>query len=61
MDILSNLAELTDERLAEYAAEVRAAFQALADLDVLTEAASHRGRVPGRSHRRDQHRDEPPQ
>ena len=29
MEILSNLAELSDERLAEYGTEVRAAFDAL--------------------------------
>ena len=38
MDILSNLADLSDERLVEYAAEVRAAFDSIAGLDVPTEA-----------------------
>lgn len=36
MDILINLTEPSDERLAEYAAEVRAAFEALASLDAPT-------------------------
>ena len=36
MDILSSLADLSDERLAEYADEVRAAFDALVALDAPT-------------------------
>jgi hypothetical protein len=36
VDILINLTEPSDERLAEYAAEVRAAFEALASLDAPT-------------------------
>ena len=38
MDILSNFTEFTDERLAEYLAEVRAAFEELAAADDPTDA-----------------------
>lgn len=62
MDILSNLTELSDERLAEYATEVRAAFDKIAELktptaEQVTEAeglADHLDAIKAETERREQ-------